>query len=283
MSRIQSILAKYNFRAKKRLGQNFLHDEQALRFLVDAACITGKDHVLEIGAGIGNLSALIAAKAGKLYALEKDRALEPMLRQALEKFPGTLVVFEDILAFDLKSIAAGKKLKIIGNLPYYITSPILVTLIEQKQYIDSIFITVQKEVAERIIARPGTKDYGRLSCLMQYHTKPTILRILPKECFFPTPQVDSAFLQLEVPKKPSISVKNEQHFFQVVKAAFAQRRKTLLNALHAGPWQKSKQEIKDMLRGLGIPAESRGEQLTLTQIGSISDALSGGQSAGNNQ
>ncbi len=273
MSRIKNILSENHIRAKKRFGQNFLINIQALELITSTANLNTSDCVLEIGSGIGNLSCLIAPLAGEFYALEKDRFLKKTLNKELSGFSNTTIIISDILKFDLKNIFNGKKIKVIGNLPYYITSPILLHLIDQKKYIDSICITVQKEVARRIVASPGNKDYGRLSCLLQYYTKTELIEIFPRNFFMPSPEVDSALVKLEILEKPSIFVVDEKMFFQVVKAIFLQRRKTLLNGLSNAGWQLDKKEILAMLLDLDIDPSIRGEQLTISKIGSISDII----------
>ncbi|MCK4995061.1 MAG: ribosomal RNA small subunit methyltransferase A [Candidatus Omnitrophica bacterium] len=273
MSRTKNILSENNIRPKKRFGQNFLSNEQALESITQCANLSNSDCVLEIGSGIGNLSRLIAPLAGEVYALEKDRFLKNILNKELSAFKNTTIIISDVLKFNLKNIFSGKKIKIIGNLPYYITSPILLHLIEQKEYIDSICITVQKEVAKRITASPGKKDYGRLTCLLQYYTKAQLLEIFPRDFFIPRPEVDSALVKLEVLEKPSIKVKDEKMFFKVVKAIFLQRRKTLLNGLSNAGWKLEKNEIADILTSINIEPSVRGEQLTLSEIGKISDAI----------
>jgi len=273
MSRIKNILTKHKLRVKKRLGQNFLQDTQALEQIVEYAKISGEDSVLEIGAGIGNLSTLIAEKAGQFFAVEKDRALEAPLKESLNGFNNTQIIIADILKFDISAIAPGKKLKIVGNLPYYITSPILNYLIDRREFIQEIYITVQKEVAQRIIAKPGTKDYGRLTCLLQFYAKPEILKIFPKQMFFPKPEVDSAFLKLPILDNPSVEVRSEKVFFNVVKAIFAQRRKTLLNGLSNAGWKLNKQDILKILEKIGISGSIRGEKLSLKEIAKIANSI----------
>ena len=243
MSRIKNILKSNHIRPKKRFGQNFLADEQSLELVTRSAKLNTSDCVLEIGSGIGNLSALIAPLVGEFYALEKDRFLKKTLSQQLSEFTNTTIILADILKFDLKNIFKGKKIKIIGNLPYYITSPILLHPIEQKEYIDSICITVQKEVAQRIVSGPGNKNFGRLSCLLQYYTKAQLIEIFPRDFFIPRPDVDSALIRLKILEKPSIDVIDEKMFCQVVKAIFRQRRKTLLNGLSNAGWKLDKNEI----------------------------------------
>ncbi|MFH1093066.1 MAG: 16S rRNA (adenine(1518)-N(6)/adenine(1519)-N(6))-dimethyltransferase RsmA [Candidatus Omnitrophota bacterium] len=266
-------LSEYKVRAKKRLGQNFLSNEQALGSITRTADLSISDCVLEIGAGIGNLSSLIAPRIGEFYALEKDISFRKILNKELSGFENTTIIFSDILKFDLGSIFSGRKIKVIGNLPYYITSPILLHLLDQRKYIESIVITVQKEVAERIVAAPGSKDYGRLSCLLQYHTNAKLIEIFPKHFFIPRPEVDSALIKMEILDKPSVKVKDEKIFFKVIKAIFLQRRKTLLNGLSNAGWNLSKKDIEVILENLDIAPSIRGEKLSLSEIGRISDAL----------
>ncbi|MFH1061387.1 MAG: 16S rRNA (adenine(1518)-N(6)/adenine(1519)-N(6))-dimethyltransferase RsmA [Candidatus Omnitrophota bacterium] len=273
MSHIKSILDKHKIHAKKRLGQNFLTDQAALDAIVKSAHLCPDDLVLEIGAGIGNLSVLIAAQSGKFYAVEKDRRVEPILKKALKPYPNAEIILGDILKIDLTKIFQGKKIKVIGNLPYYITTPIINYLLEQKEYIDSIFITVQKEVAQRIVAGPGKKDFGRLSCLLQFYAKAEILEVFPKTMFFPQPEVDSALVKLSILDKPSISVKSDKIFFSVVRAIFAQRRKTLLNGLSNAGWKLKKDILLEILEKLNISPTIRGENLSLARIGILADEL----------
>lgn len=273
MSHIKTTLAKYKLRAKKRLGQNFLKHRQSLQIIADHLQITENDHLLEIGAGIGNLSVFIAKGAKKFYALEKDPAYEQILKDTLGKFKNAEIIIKDILKFDISSIFKGERLKITGNLPFYITSPILNHLLNHKEHINSILITVQHEVAQRIIAQPGTKDYGRLSCLLQFYTKPTLLEIFPRELFYPKPNVDSALVDLKILDKPLIKVASEKVFFAVVKTIFSHRRKTLLNSLLTGDLGIKKEKLIEILGQVNISGAIRGEQLSLAEIGKFADAI----------
>ncbi len=273
MSHIKNILDKHKFHAKKRLGQNFLSDESALNLIVHSANLNKDNTVLEIGSGIGNLSVIIAEQSDKFYAVEKDRRFEHILKKALKPYPHAEIILGDILRLDLKNIFQDKKIKVIGNLPYYITTPIINYLLSHKELIDSICITVQKEVAERIISLPGKKDFGRLSCLIQFYTKAEIIEVFPKTMFFPQPEVDSALVKLTILDKPSISIKSEKMFFSVVKAIFAQRRKTLINGLSNAGWKLNKDELLKILEKLNISPSIRGENLSLTQIGIIADDI----------
>ncbi|MCP4650906.1 MAG: ribosomal RNA small subunit methyltransferase A [PVC group bacterium] len=274
MSQPQAVLAKHKLRPKKRLGQNFLSDEESLQLIADNTGLSKKNHILEIGAGIGNLSVLLAKTAEKFYALEKDRSLKKPLTETLKPFNNTEIIFADILEFNLKTIFKDTPLIVVGNLPYYITSPILIKLIEQKEYIQTILITIQKEVAQRIVSPPGKKNYGRLSCLLQFYTEPQLLEIFPKKLFYPRPEVDSALVRLDILEKPSIDVLCEKTFFRTVKSAFAQRRKTLLNSLAgSGGLCLTKEDLKTILESLNIKPNIRGEQLSLKELGKLSDEI----------
>ncbi|MBU1042854.1 MAG: ribosomal RNA small subunit methyltransferase A [Candidatus Omnitrophica bacterium] len=273
MSHIKTILDKHKIHAKKRLGQNFLTDQIALDLIVKSANLTKEDTVLEIGAGIGNLSTVIAEQSGILYAVEKDRRVEHILKKALKPYPHAEIILGDILKIDIKKIFQDKKIKVIGNLPYYITTPIINYLLDHKQYINSICITVQKEVAQRIVAVPGKKDFGRLSCLLQFYTKPEVIAVFPKTMFFPQPEVDSALIKLSILDKPSINVKSEKMFFNVVRAIFAQRRKTLINGLSNAGWNLKKEDLLAILEQLNISPSIRGESLSLVEIGKLSDEI----------
>jgi len=273
MSHIKNILDKYKFHAKKRLGQNFLTEQSALDLIVNSANLNKNDIVLEIGSGIGNLSTSIAEHSGKLYAVEKDRRVEHILKKALKPYPHAKIILGDILRLDLKKIFQDEKIKVIGNLPYYITTPIINYLLSNKELIKCICITVQKEVAERIVSLPGKKDFGRLSCLLQFYTKAEIIEIFPRTMFFPQPEVDSALVKLSILDKPSINVLSEKMFFNVVRAIFAQRRKTLINGLSNAGWNLKKDELLDILKKLNISPSIRGENLSLIEIGTLSDEI----------
>ena len=273
MSLTKTLMIEEKIRAKKRMGQNFLINTQALETIIETAELKKTDCVFEIGSGTGNLSELIALHPEQFHTIEKDLSFKKILNKKLSCFKNTNIFFGDILKFDLKKIFSGKRIKIIGNLPYYITSPILLYLLDQKEYIENIVITVQKEVAERIVAPPGNKDYGRLSCLLQYYTNAQLIDIFPRHFFMPKPEVDSALIKLQILKKPSITVNDEKIFFKIVKAIFAQRRKTLLNGLSNAGWDIKKNEIAMILSKVNISPSIRGEMLSLTEIGSISDAI----------
>jgi len=212
MSLIKIAFAKHRLRPNRRLGQNFLIDDALLERLARIACENSALPVLEIGAGIGNFSLHLARHCAKLLVVEKDRSFEPALREALAAFPETEIIIDDFLNLDLERRACGEKFNVVGNLPFYATSAIITRLIDYRAYVDRINITVQKEVAQRLVAKPGTKDYGRLTCLVQFYTQPQIREIIPNQAFFPVPEVDAAFITLQVLPQPSVSVKSGKSF-----------------------------------------------------------------------
>ena len=274
MSQVKNVLVKNRIRPKKHFGQNFLTSIDALELIAESADISKNDHVLEIGAGIGNLSTFLAAQPEKFYALEKDFTLQRILKKSLKQFNNSEIIITDIMNFDIEKIYTGRSLIVVGNLPYYITTPILNRLIEQRSMIKTILITVQKEVARRIAASPGGKDYGRLSCRMQFYTKPTLIQILPRSMFYPIPEVDSALIRLDLLEKPSIEVKSEEVFFQVVKSIFAHRRKTIINSLvSSGGLGLDKNQWLELLKASEIEPSIRGEKLSLTEIGRLANLV----------
>jgi len=273
MSLIKIAFAKHRLRPNRRLGQNFLIDDALLERLARIACENSALPVLEIGAGIGNFSLHLARHCAKLLVVEKDRSFEPALREALAAFPETEIIIDDFLNLDLERRACGEKFNVVGNLPFYATSAIITRLIDYRAYVDRINITVQKEVAQRLVAKPGTKDYGRLTCLVQFYTQPQIREIIPNQAFFPVPEVDAAFITLQVLPQPSVSVKSEKVFFQVVKAIFSHRRKTLLNSLLSAGWDLSRGEIQKIIESCGLSPMVRGETLHLAPVAKIADAL----------
>jgi len=273
MSPIKIAFAKHRLRPNRRLGQNFLIDDALLERLARIACENSALPVLEIGAGIGNFSLHLARHCAKLLVVEKDRSFEPALREALAAFPETEIIIDDFLNLDLERRACGEKFNVVGNLPFYATSAIITRLIDYRAYVDRINITVQKEVAQRLVAKPGTKDYGRLTCLVQFYTQPQIREIIPNQAFFPVPEVDAAFITLQVLPQPSVSVKSEKVFFQVVKAIFSHRRKTLLNSLLSAGWDLSRGEIQKIIESCGLSPMVRGEQLELRAMSILADSL----------
>ncbi|MCX7715113.1 MAG: 16S rRNA (adenine(1518)-N(6)/adenine(1519)-N(6))-dimethyltransferase RsmA [Clostridia bacterium] len=273
---IKNIASKFGFTFSKGLGQNFLTDKRVLYKIVKAAEI--KSGVLEIGPGFGVLTQELALLAEKVVTVEIDSRLVSVLEYTLADLNNVKIINEDIMKLDLKKVIEeefrGEKISVAANLPYYITTPIITMLIESRLPIGNIVVMVQKEVADRMVAAPGTKDYGAISVMCQYYTKPEIVTIVPSSLFMPPPKVDSAVLRLKVCEKPNIEVSDEQLFFKIVKAAFSQRRKTLLNCL-ASAFPVGKQEISDNLVKIGISPSVRGETLGLSEFASITEAFSG--------
>ena len=262
------VLQKYDFVFQKKFGQNFLIDPHVLDKIVNAAGITKDDFVLEIGPGIGTMTQYLAAAAGKVFAVEIDKALIPILGDTLKDFPNVQVINEDILKVDIKKLAEehnnGKPIKVVANLPYYITTPIIMGLFESGVPVDSITVMVQKEVAERMQVGPGTKDYGALSLAVQYYAEPYIVANVPPNCFMPRPKVGSAVIRLTRHEKPPVEVKDEKLMFRLIRASFNQRRKTLANGLNnSSELSFTKEEIQQTIEACGFPPGVRGEALTL--------------------
>jgi len=278
MSQVHDILRKYNIRPVKSLGQNFLTDEKVLDRIVQAAEIDENDIVIEIGAGIGNLTMKLSRKAGKVFAVEIDRLLIPVLQDVLKDFGNVEIINRDIMKVNIKDIISGTEqdgsIKAVANLPYYITTPIIMKLLENESCIDSMILMVQKEVAARITAKPGNKQYGALSVAVNYHSVPEKITDVPPHCFVPPPNVYSTVLKLTVRREKAGKVINEDFFFNVVKAAFGQRRKKLVNALSAlKNFKTEKSEIIEVLQDIGIDENARGETLSIVQFAKLSDAL----------
>lgn len=275
---IKDIIEEHGFKFSKSLGQNFLIDANITRKIVEFAEITDKECVLEIGPGIGTLTQLLCQRAKKVIAIEIDSKLVPILKSNLKEYNNLKIINNDVLKIDLRELVEkefdNSKIKVIGNLPYYITTPIILELLGKKLNISDITIMVQKEVAQRINAKPGTKHYGALSIAVQYYCKPKIGFTVSNMCFMPSPKVNSIVLKLELLDKPMVEVRNEKVFFKTVKAAFSQRRKTLLNSLSSSNLLNiNKQQIRNILSKLGIPENQRGENLTLEQFAKLSDEL----------
>lgn len=273
---IKGICAKFDFKFSKGLGQNFLLDENVLDKIVEAAQI--ESGVLEVGPGFGVLTNKLAEKADKVVSVEIDRKLIPVLEYTLSEHDNVKIVEKDILKIDLHELIAeefGKaNISVAANLPYYITTPIITKLIEEKLPINNIVVMVQKEVAQRICASPGKKDYGAISVLCQYYTQPEIITTVPAGSFMPSPKVDSAVLNMKSRNKPPVTPKNEEYFFKVVKAAFAQRRKTLVNCLSNG-LGTDKYIAAEAIRQCGLSADIRGERLSIKEFADLSDILCG--------
>ena len=272
------IIKKYDFAFQKKFGQNFLIDQRVLDKIIAAADIGPDDCVLEIGPGIGTLTRCLAEAAGQVIAVEIDKNLIPILGDVLSEYNNITVINEDILKVDIQALVdeknGGKPIKVVANLPYYITTPIIMGLFESNVPIDNITVMVQKEVADRMQVGPGTKDYGALSLAVQYYAEPYIVANVPQNCFIPRPNVGSAVIRLTRHKEKPVTVKNEKHMFRLVRAAFNQRRKTLQNALHNMPeLNLSKEQVVTALKEMGLSETIRGEKLTLEEFAKLSDLL----------
>ena len=267
----KQILRAFDLHASRRLGQNFLISPGVVRAVVEAAEIENGDRVLEIGPGIGTLTQGLLEAGAEVTAVELDKKLPAVLGETLRGYEHLKVVQGDILKTDIPALMGVQPFKVAANLPYYITTPILLSLLEQSLPITHIVTMVQKEVAERMTARPGGKDYGALSVAVHYHTEPEIVLDVPPSCFFPAPEVDSAVIACAVRQTPAVAVQDEKLFFRVVKASFGQRRKTLSNALK--PLSFSKAQIEDALLGAGIDSTRRGETLSLAEFAAIANKL----------
>ena len=273
------ILQKYNFNFQKKFGQNFLIDEHVLDKIIRAAEITKDDYVLEIGPGIGTMTQYLACAAKKVIAVEIDKALIPILEDTLSEYENVRVINHDVLKVDIAKLAeeenGGKPIKVVANLPYYITTPIIMGLFENHVPIKSITVMVQKEVADRMQVGPGTKDYGALSLAVQYYAKPYIVANVPPNCFMPRPKVGSAVIRLERYENPPVTVEDEKLMFRLIRASFNQRRKTLANGLKNSPeLDYTKEEIEAAIEALGRGASIRGEALTLEEFAKLADLLS---------
>lgn len=270
------ILKKYNFNFQKRYGQNFLIDSNILEKIIHAAEVTKEDCVLEIGPGIGTMTQYLAENAREVIAVEIDRSLIPILEDTLSAYHNVTVINEDILKVDISALAKerneGRPIKVVANLPYYITTPIIMGLFESHVPLQSITIMVQKEVADRMQAGPGTKEYGALSLAVQYYAKPEVMLQVSPACFIPKPNVGSAVIRLTRYDKNPVQVKDEAFLFSLIKAAFGQRRKTLVNSLvNAGNLTVTKEQIVFALEQMGVSPSIRGEALTLQQFAALSD------------
>lgn len=269
------ILKKYNFTFQKRFGQNFLIDGHVIEKIISAAEITKEDTVLEIGPGIGTMTQYLAEAAGRVYAVEIDKNLLPVLAETLAEYDNVEVVNDDILKVDIAALVGDvSSLKVVANLPYYITTPIIMGLFENHIPTDSITVMVQKEVAARMQAGPGTKDYGALSLAVQYYAQPYIVANVPPNCFMPRPNVASAVIRLTRWENVPVKVKDEKLMFKLIRASFNQRRKTLQNGIHnSSELPYSKEQVVEALRAMGLPESIRGEALTLEQFARLSDII----------
>ena len=272
------VLQKYRFNFQKKFGQNFLIDTHVLDKIIDASGVTEDDFVLEIGPGIGTMTQYLCERAREVVAVEIDKNLIPILSDTLKNYSNVTVINEDILKLDICKLAEeknqGKPIKVVANLPYYITTPIIMGLFESHVPIDSITIMVQKEVAERMQEGPGSKEYGALSLAVQYYAKPEIVANVPPNCFMPRPNVGSAVIRLTRYEKPPVEVEDEKLMFRIIRASFNQRRKTLANGLNNSPEiHLPKEVIQESIVSLGVPENIRGEALSLEQFAELSNEI----------
>ena len=270
-------VAKHNFRFSKSLGQNFLIDQNIITKIIDGAGITSEENVLEIGPGIGSLTQELAERAKKVVAIEIDKSLIPILKETLQGKDNVEIINADVLKVDLHKILNeqfnGGDVKVIGNLPYYITTPIIMKCLEDKVPIKAIIIMIQKEVADRMKAKPGTKDYGALSVAVQYYCTVENIVNVPPTVFIPQPKVDSSVIKLNILPEPRVKVVSENIFFGLVKDSFGKRRKTLLNALSSGNLQLSKDLIREVFTICGIDEKRRGETLSLEEFALLANEV----------
>lgn len=270
------ILKKYNFTFQKKFGQNFLIDTHVLDKIIASAEITKDDFVLEIGPGIGTMTQYLAQAAGKVAAVEIDKALIPILGDTLSAYDNVMIINEDVLKVDIQKLVeeenGGRPVKVVANLPYYITTPIIMGLFEKHVPIESITVMVQKEVADRMQVGPGTKDYGALSLAVQYYASPYIVANVPPNCFMPRPKVGSAVIRLTRHQNPPVQAKDEKLMFRIIRASFNQRRKTLANGLkNSQELQFTKEQVEQAITECGLPLNIRGEALTLEQFAALAD------------
>ncbi|MCX7923754.1 MAG: 16S rRNA (adenine(1518)-N(6)/adenine(1519)-N(6))-dimethyltransferase RsmA [Clostridia bacterium] len=282
----REIIKKHNIRLTKSLGQNFLTDHNIVKRIVDAADVGKNDLVIEVGPGAGSMTVELAERAGRVVAVEIDKHLIPALSDVLKDYDNVELINADIMKVNLKKIiderlrnnsdgTAIDTVKVVANLPYYITTPIIMKFLEENLDIDVMVFMVQKEVAERMSASPGGKDYGALSVAVQYYSKPERVFNVPPHCFVPQPDVDSTVIKLSILKSPPVELLDKDMFFKTVKASFGQRRKTLVNALsNSGCFMKGKEEIKQILESMGIDEKQRGETLTISQFAQLANVFS---------
>ena len=271
------VLQKYNFNFQKKFGQNFLIDTRVLERIIEASEITKDDCVLEIGPGIGTMTQYLAESAREVIAVEIDKALIPILGDTLKDYSNITIINDDILKVDINKIVQeknnGQPIKVVANLPYYITTPIIMGLFESHVPLKSITVMVQKEVADRMQVGPGTKDYGALSLAVQYYAKPEVVANVPPNCFIPRPNVGSAVIRLTRYENPPVQAEDEHFMFSLIRASFNQRRKTLINGLMNGGLGLSKETIQSVLEEMGLSLTIRGEALTLEQFAQLSSLL----------
>lgn len=274
----KAVISKYPFAFQKKFGQNFLIDPHVLDKIIKAADITKEDCVIEIGPGIGCVTQALLENAGKVISIEIDDQLIPILTEQFGEEPHFKLIHKDVLKVDLAKLIAEesphKKVKVVANLPYYITTPIIMTLLENELPIESITVMVQKEVADRLSSKPSTKQYGAISVAVNYFSEPYLVANVPRNCFMPRPNVDSAVIKLTVHEEPPVKVNNVKQMFRIIKAAFLLRRKTLLNTLAAhGDLGIDKDKLKELLEESGIGAQTRGETLSIEEFARLSDYI----------
>ena len=276
-ARTKEVLARYNMSAKKKFGQNFLIDGGVLEGIVEAAGVTDKDCVLEIGPGIGTLTQYLAEAAGRVVAVEIDKTLLPVLADTLSEYDNVTVINEDVLKVDIDRIIQeyneGRPIKVVANLPYYITTPIIMKLLEERLNIESITVMIQKEVAHRLADTPGGKESGSITYTIWYYSEPEILFDVPNSSFIPEPEVTSTVIKFNILEKPRIEVNDEEKFFKVIKASFMQKRKTLVNSLVNGGVISSKEEAEKILTSIGLDTKIRGEKLSLEDFKNLSEKI----------
>lgn len=275
------ILKKYNIKANKRLGQNFLINDNAIQEIVNAAGISAEDLIIEIGPGLGTLTSKLLEKAGKVIAVELDENMIKILKDRFKLYENFILINEDILKIDLKKLIEEnlndlRNVKIVANLPYYITTPIIMKLLEDRLNINSITVMVQKEVADRIAEKPGEKLSGAITYSVNYYAIPEKVTLVGKESFIPSPEVDSEVIKLNIRKEPPVKVDNEEMFFKLIKVSFMQRRKTLLNALTNSGLITNKEKLKQVLEKMNLDLNIRGEKLTLEQYAKLANLINQG-------
>ncbi len=275
------VIKKHNLRLTKSLGQNFLNDDNVVRKIVDAADLDKDTLVLEIGPGIGSMTRELAGRAAGVVAIEIDKHLIPALNDNLSEFSNIDIINNDVMKANIDDIISeyknkynSKSVRVVANLPYYITTPIIMRFLEEVKGIDGMVFMVQKEVAQRMVSGPGTKDYGALSVAVQFYCKPAIIFDVPPHCFIPQPEVHSTIIRLDILKEPSVRVDDKDLYFKLVKASFGQRRKTLVNGLaNAGFLRKDKEQLRQIIESMGLKDNIRGEVLSVQQFGELSNLL----------
>ena len=273
-----AVLQKHHVTIQKKFGQNFLIDSRVLEKITEAAQIEKQDCVVEIGPGLGAMTQYLAERAGRVIAVEIDRALMPVLEDTLSDYENVELINDDILKVDLRRLVeeknGGRPVRVVANLPYYITTPIVMRLLEERLPFSSITVMVQKEVAQRMQAGPGGKDYGALSLAVQYYARAEVVAKVPPNCFLPRPGVESSVIRLTLYEEPPVSVQDEGLLFSLIRASFNQRRKMLINSLHNAPGLPfDKETVRSALLSMGVSENVRGEALTLAQFAQLSDLL----------